>query len=90
MTKDLEACGNLVKASKVIKEIETSKLCGSLNEQLNLYNKCNDAVDILRRDEKKKKFEDRNSVMTSGNLAELETALRGVTIEESQPLFKYV
>jgi len=50
---------------------------------LNLYNKCNDAVDILRRDEKKKKFEDRNRVMTSGNLTELETALRGVTIEES-------
>jgi len=32
MNKDLEACGNLVKASKVIKEIETSKLCGCLNE----------------------------------------------------------
>jgi hypothetical protein len=32
MKKDLEACGKLVRAAKVIKDIENSKLFLSLNE----------------------------------------------------------
>lgn len=90
MKKDLEACGHLVRAAKVIKDIESSKLFKSLNEQLNIYNKCNDAVDLLRKDEKKKKREDRESLIGMKNFNELETALRSVTIEESKSLFKYV
>lgn len=59
MKRDLEAVGKLVRAAKVIKDIEISKLFLSLNEQLSIYNKCNDAVDLLRKDEKKKRTEER-------------------------------
>lgn len=59
MKKDLVACRKLVNAQKVIKDIETNKLFLSLNEQLNVYNKCNDAVEELKKNEKKKKFDER-------------------------------
>lgn len=83
MKKDLDACGKLVRAVKVVKDVELSKLNLSLNEQLNIYNGCNDAIEQLKKDEKKKKQEDRASLITIKVFRELENTLRGVAIEES-------
>lgn len=90
MKKDLDACGKLVRAVKVVKDVELSKLHLSLNEQLNIYNGCNDAIEQLKKDEKKKKQEDRASLITIKVFRELENTLRGITIEDSQVHFKYV
>lgn len=83
MKKDMEACARLVRAVKVIKNVEASKLYVSLNEQLNLYNRCSDAIEQLKKDEKKKKQEDRASLISNKEFRELENALRSVAIEDS-------
>ncbi|KAL4463090.1 hypothetical protein ABPG74_007091 [Tetrahymena malaccensis] len=90
MKRDLEECKKLVNASAVVKDIENSKLCKKLNEQLNMFLKCKDAVDQLRKDSKKKKADERESLISMQQFNELENALRTITIEESQAQFKEV
>jgi hypothetical protein len=57
---------------------------------LNFYTKCSDAVELLKKDEKKCKPEQRSALITMKNFKELETALKVVIIENSSSLMKYV
>ena len=48
---------------------------------MNIFNRCDNAVEQMKKDEKKKKGDERTKLFSMKNFRELEAALRSVTID---------